>query len=151
MKPQNILLDEQDRAYITDFGIAKKMDSTSKAVGKNPMDFPGGSEFWMAPEMYSSFIREENSFSTCAIKLDVFSLGLITLFAIDKDKFLKQKKKLNNDPVTLQGFLDSIKSRNDIDGEFFLILNRMLSFHDVNRISIEELYRWTVKIYIYIV
>jgi WD40 repeat protein/serine/threonine protein kinase len=64
LKPDNILLDEDNNAYLTDFGIAKDITTIS------PVDEPIiGSPDYIAPEQ----IRRE----PISIKTDIYSLGVV--------------------------------------------------------------------------
>ena len=61
----------------------------------------------MAPEILNSlkssdFVEGEFFIGS---KLDIFSLGLITLYAVDRDQFLIRKKKLNVDEACLKSYL----------------------------------------------
>ncbi len=79
-------------------------------------------------------------------KLDVFSLGLITLIAIDRDGLMKKYGKLNLDEKILAIYLQEIEKQGVItDNEFLSVLKNMLSFKSDSRISFEELYRWMVN------
>ena len=55
LKPENVLLDDEGHIRITDFGLAKSMDSAQ--AGKDGSDKPCkticGTDEYMAPEMVS--------------------------------------------------------------------------------------------------
>ena len=72
-------------------------------------------------------------------KLDVFSLGLISLFCLDSaDNFSKYNLGLNQNSNTLhEVYLPQLKSKMPI--EFYCLLKSMLSFDWNARPSIEEL------------
>lgn len=66
MKPSNIMVDQEDTAYLADFGIAKVKDNLG-------LTSPGtvlGSILYMAPEKMTS--------SSFDHRIDIFALGLIT-------------------------------------------------------------------------
>ncbi|MHB8951425.1 MAG: protein kinase domain-containing protein [Pirellulaceae bacterium] len=66
LKPANILLDRQGRAYITDFGFAIRQDHRGRYIGH-----PTGSPAYMSPEQVR---REANKFDGTS---DIWSLGII--------------------------------------------------------------------------
>ena len=55
LKPENVLLDDKGHIRITDFGLAKSMDTTQ--AGEDGSDTPCkticGTDEYMAPEMVS--------------------------------------------------------------------------------------------------
>ena len=107
----------------------------------------GGTEKWMAPEMLQLFLTREEKPAFLS-KLDVFGLGLITLYAIDREGFTKQKGLLNKDEKVLEKYLQKLEAKGIIkDKEFFPILKSMLSFNIDSRISIEKLYYWMVILF----
>ena len=67
LKPGNILLDKQQNAYLTDFGIAKLTTSTSQLTGSGIIGTPA----YIAPEMASE--------GGLTHKVDIYALG-VTLF-----------------------------------------------------------------------
>ena len=145
LKPQNILINEFGRAFIADVGVAKQFEETFLAKRKATITTPEGSRSWMAPEMLQASLSSKIKIPAYLSKLDVFSLGLITLNAIDKDGYIKQKGKLNIDESVLEKYLQEIENKGLItDKEFMPILRSMLSFDIDSRISIEKLYHWMV-------
>lgn len=66
-KPGNVLLDEQNNTYLTDFGLAKMSESSEQLTGTGIL----GTPFYMAPEQ-----AEPGALTPAA---DVYALG-ITLF-----------------------------------------------------------------------
>ena len=71
LKPANVLIDEHDQIHVTDFGLAKHMDSDSSVTGSGAAI---GTPHYMAPEQAGG-----HSDRVCAER-DVYSLGAI-LFA----------------------------------------------------------------------
>lgn len=67
VKPANILVDKDGRAYLTDFGIAKLAEGTTELTGTGTMGTPA----YMAPEQTLS--------QPLTPQIDVYSLG-VTLF-----------------------------------------------------------------------
>ena len=147
MKPQNILINKDGRAFVTDVGAAKEFKDTLVAKKRANMTSHGGTVKWMAPEMLQLYLTNKE-IPAFLSNLDVFSLGLITLNAIDKDGFTKQKGLLNKDEKVLEKYLQELEAKGVIkDKEFFPILKSMLSFNIDSRISIEKLYYWMVILF----
>ena len=71
LKPANVLIDEHDQVHVTDFGLAKHMDSDSSVTGSGAAI---GTPHYMAPEQAGG-----HSDRVCA-ESDVYALGAI-LFA----------------------------------------------------------------------
>ena len=66
LKPANILLDRQGKAFLTDFGFAIRQDHRGRYIGH-----PTGSPAYMSPEQVR---REANKFDGTS---DIWSLGII--------------------------------------------------------------------------
>ena len=66
LKPANILLDRQGKAYLTDFGFAIRQDHRGHYIGH-----PTGSPAYMSPEQVR---REANKFDGTS---DIWSLGIV--------------------------------------------------------------------------
>ncbi|KAK2642560.1 hypothetical protein Ddye_024323 [Dipteronia dyeriana] len=66
IKPQNILLDENLRAKISDFGLSKLIDKDQSQVVTTMRGTPG----YLAPELSSSIVTE---------KADVYSFGIVVM------------------------------------------------------------------------
>ena len=71
LKPANVLIDEYDQVHVTDFGLAKQMDSDSSVTGSGAAI---GTPHYMAPEQAGG-----HSDRVCT-ESDVYALGAI-LFA----------------------------------------------------------------------
>lgn len=71
LKPANVLIDENDQVHVTDFGLAKHMDSDSSVTGSGAAI---GTPHYMAPEQAGG-----HSDRVCT-ESDVYALGAI-LFA----------------------------------------------------------------------
>ncbi len=71
LKPANVLIDEHDQVHVTDFGLAKHMDSDSSVTGSGAAI---GTPHYMAPEQAGG-----HSDRVCT-ESDVYALGAI-LFA----------------------------------------------------------------------
>jgi serine/threonine protein kinase/xanthine/CO dehydrogenase XdhC/CoxF family maturation factor len=73
LKPSNILIDDSDRAYVTDFGLAKALDQTTQIGTMSTA--PLGTLPYMAPEQARNPTR-------AVIESDVYSLGATLYEAI---------------------------------------------------------------------
>ncbi|KAI3430797.1 hypothetical protein D9Q98_009209 [Chlorella vulgaris] len=67
LKPQNILLDEEGRAKLADFGISRVKDPTKSYLSQVTND--NGTPMYMAPEQFNGSRVDE--------KVDVYALGII--------------------------------------------------------------------------
>jgi WD40 repeat protein len=67
IKPDNILLDEEGNAYLTDFGIAKELGS--EAANVTQADMVVGSPAYLSPEQVKS--------ETVTPQSDIYSLGVV--------------------------------------------------------------------------
>ena len=81
LKSQNVLLDENMRAKLTDFGMSKITGDTSKTMTKGV-----GTVCWMAPEIMES--KEGKTRYT--IKADVYSYGIILWELVAREEPYKE-------------------------------------------------------------
>lgn len=140
LKPNNIFF-KDGRAIIAGVSFAQQYEGNffNKLV---EMDEIRGDPEWMAPEVRRALIsnRIQNAYLS---KLDVFSLGLITLYLIDSDGFTKHRGQLNTDEKILIKYLQELENKGIlryIPVGISTALRRTLSFDIHHRISIEDLY-----------
>ena len=150
LKPENILIKEgidRPEAFVGDVGVAKQIGNQSWLKKLHTLTTQAGTEEWMAPEMRNPDLiklgKDKNSKKIDYRKLDVFSLGLISLYCLDSlDNFYKYSRLLNeNSNILHEEYLPQLKSKIPI--EFYRVLKSMLSFDWNARPSIEELHNFT--------
>ena len=137
LKPENILINITQnktlKAFVADKGTAINCESDgSKAKA---------TAFWAAPELKEINENSSQSAPLDLSKSDVFTLGLLTLFCLDYNRFITNqsdhKNILNQNESELLSYLDTIALK--LPQAFFNILRCMLSYNISNRPSIEQL------------
>ena len=132
-RPEKILIDENNRAFVSGSGSIYRRDFKEQSI------------IWMAPEILSSYKNNKENLHVTSESL-VFSLGLIILFAINREGFEGKEGKLNSDEIILEEFLTDLESRDLVpDKEFMIILKKMLKYDGLSRISMENLNYWMVN------
>jgi serine/threonine-protein kinase len=79
LKPANILIDREGRPYITDFGLAKRLDAEQ---GLTQTGEHVGTPAYMAPEMLAPRLSPHASPGRGTVAADVYGLGAILYFAL---------------------------------------------------------------------
>ncbi len=70
---------------------------------------------------------------------DVFSLGLITIYCIDTEEYLKQQKTINNDENAMEQYLNGLRLRMNKPALYYLI-RCMLSFSPKTRPTVKQIF-----------
>ena len=142
IKPNNILVDSNDIAYIGDLGDAKYSNKTIQHVTSAAEELE-----WMSPEMRLTF-KTEKSQQVNFSNLDVFSIGLVALFLIDPQTFNSPEGntgKFNQEEKTLKEYLKVFEVQySHFGSELIQVIKAMLEFDISKRISILELVVWMV-------
>ncbi|KAG6916432.1 hypothetical protein DXG01_006836 [Tephrocybe rancida] len=90
LKGSNILIDEQGRARLCDFGIASVCDPEIKAwTTQSSASSKGGSTRWQAPELFDLTEDEEDVKNTTSS--DVYAFGCVCYEFINLDKIFTGK------------------------------------------------------------
>jgi len=111
IKPDNILLDDKDNAYLTDFGLAETLDNIEDSS-------QGGTPAYMAPEV----IMSKNP----GIQSDIYSLGFVVyemLTGLHPFDLILGEKRQFRDLIRLQ-LQEPIPHINDISDELNMVLQR---------------------------
>ncbi len=112
LKPQNILIEEFDRAFIADIGVAKKIEGTFLANLKRTVTTVAGAGKMEVSRseisLKSSLSGENKKILISDSKIDVFSLGLITLYAIDKDCYKNLRGVFNKNQKLLEEYIQDV-------------------------------------------
>ncbi|GLU07094.1 hypothetical protein SLE2022_240680 [Rubroshorea leprosula] len=105
IKPQNILLDENFNAKVSDFGLSKLVGREQSQVVTTMRGTPG----YMAPEWLNSVITE---------KVDVYSFGIVVL------EILCGRKNVDRSLPEEDGHLVSVFKRKAEDGELLDLMDK---------------------------
>ncbi|GKV23395.1 hypothetical protein SLEP1_g33130 [Rubroshorea leprosula] len=105
IKPQNILLDENFNAKVSDFGLSKLVGRDQSQIVTTMRGTPG----YMAPEWLNSVITE---------KVDVYSFGIVVL------EILCGRKNVDRSLPEEDGHLVSLFKRKVEDGQFLDLVDK---------------------------
>ncbi|SMN22811.1 similar to Saccharomyces cerevisiae YDR247W VHS1 Cytoplasmic serine/threonine protein kinase [Maudiozyma saulgeensis] len=134
IKPENLLLDDNNNLYICDFGLS----STDKSLKKN---ISVGSPYYMAPERLHVI---ENNNNSCleypTTKGDIWSLGIILInLACMRNPWLKAHQLQDK---TFKHFINNpnvLKNLLPISESFFELLIQILQINPLERKDIHNL------------
>ncbi|XP_075652419.1 G-type lectin S-receptor-like serine/threonine-protein kinase SD2-5 [Castanea sativa] len=130
IKPQNILLDENFNAKVSDFGLSKLVDRDQSQVVTVMRGTPG----YMAPEWLSSVITE---------KVDVYSFGVVLL------EILCGRRNLDrSQPEETMHLLHLFKKKIEEDQLLDLVdkYNEDMQLHGVEVVNIMRIAAWCLQI-----
>lgn len=130
IKPQNILLDENFNAKVSDFGLSKLVDRDQSQVVTVMRGTPG----YMAPEWLSSVITE---------KVDVYSFGVVLL------EILCGRRNLDRSlPEESMHLLHLFKKKIEEDQLLDLVdkYNEDMQLHGVEVVNIMRVAAWCLQI-----
>jgi serine/threonine protein kinase len=130
LKSLNVLVDDQDRAKLTDFGLAEVKSETRNTTKIEPGKL-AGSLLWMAPELFSMEAKTTK-------ETDIFALAII-LWEIAARKYPYEKV----DNISMVPALLFAGQREEIPGDtpssFKKIIERCWAQRAEDRLSINQI------------
>nr|DAD48203.1 TPA_asm: hypothetical protein HUJ06_018140 [Nelumbo nucifera] len=129
IKPQNILLDDNFNAKVSDFGLSKLIDRDQSQVMTTMRGTPG----YLAPEWLSSMITE---------KVDVYSFGVVVLEIVCGRKILDRSQ-----PEESMYLVDLFK-RNAEQGNLIDLVDKCsedMQLHTTEAVEMMELAAWCLQ------
>ncbi|KAF7140397.1 hypothetical protein RHSIM_Rhsim06G0123700 [Rhododendron simsii] len=129
IKPQNILLDENFEAKVSDFGLAKLIDKDQSQVVATMRGTPG----YMAPEWLSSIITE---------KVDVYSFGVVVL------EILCGRKNLDRSQPEEEMHLLRLFERKGEEGQLLDMVDKYnadMQLHGAEVVEMMKLAMWCLQ------
>lgn len=102
LKPTNILLTEENSVIISDFGLARDLESDEARLTK--LNDIGGTRPYSAPEQYDSSLKNIDQ------RADIFSLGMILYYLLTG-----QHPYIINSSLVSQPIYDLVKRATDLD------------------------------------
>ena len=104
IKPQNILIFDNNIYKLADFGEAKEIKISKK------LNTLRGTELYMSPALYEGLKKEKNDVIHDTFKSDVFSLGFCFLYAAGLNfNLLYQVRDISDNNVTEKSINDHLK------------------------------------------
>ncbi len=146
LKPANILLDEQRQPHVTDFGLAKRVESEGKGGGDRGMTVTGavlGTPGYMPPEQASGSRGKVTTAS------DVYGLGAVLYATITGEAPFRAASSMDILLLVLEKEPESPRKRNPkVDRDLETICLKCLEKDPARRYGsaealAEELERWS--------
>ena len=140
IKPQNILIFENGKYKLADFGEAKEVKISKQ------LNTLRGTELYMSPVLYEGLKKDKNDVKHDPFKSDVFSLGFCLLFAAGLNyNLLYQVRDLTDTNSIEKSINDHLKRT--YSKTFIEMLCKMLKFEESKRIGFNELMEYINKNY----
>lgn len=133
IKPQNILLKNENTPVIIDFGISEYADLDLIRNTNTGFRFAQGTPDYMSPELIQAFQSKSSVSKIDPLKSDVYSLGLTIYQMITKEDLSKYQGVAGNSNLIYD--IDK-KIKSSILKE---VLHAMLNFNPLNRSTFQEL------------
>ncbi|GLT42712.1 hypothetical protein SLA2020_166980 [Shorea laevis] len=130
IKPQNILLDENFNAKVSDFGLSKLVGREQSQIVTTMRGTPG----YMAPEWLNSVITE---------KVDVYSFGVVVL------EILCGRKNVDRNQPEEDAHLVSLFKRKVEDGQFLDLVDKYNDEMQSNAAEVVQMMKvaaWSLQI-----
>ena len=124
-------------ALVADLGISKVLDSSDTIDRYKTLDTFGGTKVWLAPEIDKEKMSSEKGIKIDLTKTDIFSLGLISFYCLDKE-FPTDKRW--NDEEELVKYVENFQAKEKLNSGFYFLLRCMVSFNVMTRPSIKQIY-----------
>ncbi|XP_010242119.1 PREDICTED: G-type lectin S-receptor-like serine/threonine-protein kinase SD2-5 [Nelumbo nucifera] len=129
IKPQNILLDDNFNAKVSDFGLSKLIDRDQSEVVTTMRGTPG----YLAPEWLSSMITE---------KVDVYSFGVVVM------EIVCGRKNLDRSQSEDSMHLISLIQRKAEEGQLFEMIDRYnedMQLHGEEAMEMMRIAAWCLQ------
>ena len=140
IKPQNILIFENNIFKVTDFGEAKTLNDTIQNATLR------GSELYMSPILYNGLKYNQKNVIHNAFKSDVYSLGLCLLYASSlNSEILTDLREIISMKVISSMISKSIKKY--YSKKFINLIVKMLEFDENQRFSFEDIEKYIKENY----
>ena len=122
IKPENILLDQQGRTKLTDFGWSNYLEENAKKKGIC------GTPFYLAPEIINNIGYDE--------RVDIWCLGVLLFeLVVGRPPFIgESEQKIRYNIVKMK-----INWPNNIDTNAADLISRILKYNPDERISLEQM------------
>ena len=132
IKPQNILIFDDNKYKLADFGEAKEIKISKK------LNTLRGTELYMSPALYEGLKRDKNDVSHNTFKSDVFSLGFCFLYAADLNfNLLYKVRDITDNNITEEAINNDLKKK--YSNNFIQILIKMLKVDEIKRFGFTEI------------
>ncbi|CAH0473575.1 unnamed protein product [Peronospora belbahrii] len=123
LKPDNVLLTKDGTAKIADFGVSTYLESDLLT------HHAAGTLAFMAPEVRRYFLGEVVSYD---YKADIWSLGALAVAMLTGNPEPRVATR------SVEKLVDEFKAYS-LDGKYLMLVERMLTTHPADRISLETL------------
>ena len=132
IKPQNVLIFENNIFKLADFGEAKEIENM-----KN-FNTLRGTELYMSPALYNGLKINKDDIEHDPFKSDLFSLGFCFIFAATMDfNLLYSFRNINDDKEMKRKLNEILKDK--YSDKFIYILSKMIELDEKNRFDFNEL------------
>ena len=140
IKPQNILIFENNIFKVTDFGEAKTISDTSQEATLR------GSELYMSPMLYNGLKYNQKNVKHNPYKSDVFSLGFCLLYALTLNlKVLNDLREIISMKVVNNMVSRALKK--NYSPKMIKLICKMIELDERERFSFEDIERYLKENY----
>jgi serine/threonine protein kinase len=140
IKPQNILIFENNVFKLTDFGEAKNLSDTSQQATLR------GSELYMSPMLYNGLKYNQRDVMHNPYKSDVYSLGLCFIYALSLNlNILNDLREVINMKVVKSIISRALKKNYSM--KIIELISKMLELNERIRYSFEDIDKYVSENY----